>query len=495
MNKRIPLSRLYSKITMIFMGLLVLLGAGYFFITSYTAKRYIKEVNQQLYGSVAEHLVKETKPLVNGKPDTAATHDIMHSMMVINRSVEVYLLDTVGQIIDYVVPYKTVKRKRVDLAPVWSFIDSEGKDFILGDDPKDPDSKNVFSAAPIYENEKLSGYAYIILAGEEQEAVTSTIRGSYMLKLGFGIFLTTLIGALLIGLLAMWFFTGSLRKITEVVKRFKEGRMDARVDDSDKGDLIILADTFNEMADKIVENIEQLKSIDKLKQELIANVSHDLRTPLAIMRGYIETLLMKKNELSVTETDKYLNTILSSSSKLSTLVGQLFEYSKLEANQIEIQKEPFFISELVNDMMAKYQILAAEKNIRLEMDIPEDLPLVFADIALVERAIQNLIDNALKFTPTGGTVKIRLNALDNDVEVSIADNGPGIPLKEQSYIFERYRKADNNAVSSNKGAGLGLAIVKKILEFHNSTIQVKSQPDQGAMFWFSLPVHHRELAG
>ncbi len=493
MNRRTPLLRLYSKISLIFLGLLILVGIGYFMITSYTAKRYIKEINQQLYGDIAQHLVKEAKPLVDGKPDTTATHNIMHSMMMVNPSVEVYILDPTGEIIDYVVPYKTVKRKRVDLKPVNDFIDSEGDSFILGDDPKDPEGSNVFSAAPIYEGDQLSGYAYIILAGEEQEAVTATIRGSYMLKMGFGIFVMTLLGALLVGLLAMWFFTGSLRKITEVVRRFKEGRLDARVAEADKGDLVILADTFNEMADKIVENIDQLKSIDKLKQELIANVSHDLRTPLAIMRGYIETLLMKKDDLKREEKDKYLKTILDSSSKLGDLVSQLFEYSKLEANQIEIQKEPFFISDLVNDMMAKYQILAKEKNIQLEVDVPENLPLVFADIALVERAIQNLIDNAIKFTPNNGAINIKLAALENDVEISIADNGPGIPLKEQSYIFERYRKADSTGVKGNKGAGLGLAIVKKILEFHNSSIQVRSQPDQGAMFWFSLPVHQGDL--
>ena len=115
-------SRLFWKLSAAFLLILVLLGVGYIFITSYTAGRYLQEVNQRLYGSIAKQLVKETHPLVNGKPDTAATHDIMHSMMVINPSVEVYLTDTAGLILDYVVPNKSVHLKKVSVAPIRAFI-------------------------------------------------------------------------------------------------------------------------------------------------------------------------------------------------------------------------------------------------------------------------------------------------------------------------------------------------------------------------------------
>lgn len=483
-------NRLYIKIATTLLLLLIVLGIGFAIISAYTSRRYFQETNQRLYGNVAEYLVRETKPLKEGKPDSSAIHDIMHSMMIINPSAEVYLLDTEGVIVDHVAPYKKVKLEKVDLAPVQTFIASECKSYILGDDPRHPGEKKVFSAAPIVENDKLTGYAYIILASEEQTEVASNVFGSNMLRMGASLFAMTLVGALLIGLLAFWFLMRNLRAISDIMRRFKEGDQQARIDEKSKGDLPEIAETFNGMADTIVENIEQIKSVDRLRQELIANVSHDLRTPLAIMQGYIETLMMKKDSLGAAEQDKYLGIVLNSSEQLSRLVSQLFEYSKLEANQIQPQKEPFFISELAQDIHAKYQILAQSSAIELNLDAPKELPLVFADVALVERAIQNLMDNALKFTPEGGKVSIALAPKDKGVEVKISDTGPGIPEKEQSYIFERYRQTDNTTPKAHsKGAGLGLAIVKKILELQNATIQVASKPNEGASFWFLLPAY------
>ena len=197
---------LYWKISTTLLALLVILGVVYVLITGYVANQYFLEVNQRLYGNIAESTVKEVKPLVNGKVDTTAIQDIMHSMMVLNPSVEVYLLDTEGNIITYVAPYKKVKLEKVNLAPVKEFISATEKPFIKGDDPRHPDRLNVFSAAPIIENDKLTGYVYIILASEEQAEVTSMLSGSYMLKLGSNMFFVALIGALIIGLLAIWLF-------------------------------------------------------------------------------------------------------------------------------------------------------------------------------------------------------------------------------------------------------------------------------------------------
>ena len=166
----------------------------------------------------------------------------------------------------------------------------------------------------------------------------------------------------------------------------------------------------------------------------------------------------------------------------------MFEYSKLEAKQVQPEKEPFFISELAQDSFQKYQLLAEEKNVTLLLDAPEKLPLVFADIGLVERVFQNLLDNALKFTPSGGHISLTLKAKEGQVEVSIADSGPGIPEDQQAYVFERYYQ-DVKSPEKKKGAGLGLAIVKKILELHDSSISIKSKLKEGTAFIFQLPVY------
>lgn len=481
-------NRLYWKISFTLLLLLIVLGIGYVSITVFTEQKYFLEANQRLYGTIAEHTVKEVKPLVHGEVDTTAIQAIMHSMMMINPNVEVYLLDTLGGIITYVAPYKRVKLKKVNLKPIKDFINDPKKSFICGDDPRKPGEENVFSAAPILEDGKLSGYVYIILASEEQAAITSSLYRSRMFKLGGNLFFLTLLGALFLGLIIIWYITRNLRSIIDTVRRFKEGDYQARVADSTKGDFPVLANTYNEMADQIVANIDQIKSVENLRRELIANVSHDLRTPLAIMQGYIETMLIKEKDISPAEREKYLKIVLSSSEKLSRLVHQLFEYSKLEAKQIEPVKEPFFITELAQDVLHKYQILAKDKDIDLQLDMKKDLPLVFADVGLVERVMQNLMDNAIKYTPVGGKVTIELNELEDSVEIKVVDTGPGIPEKEQSHIFERYRRAERSKEKVT-GTGLGLAIAKKILEIHNSTIKVQSQPNVGSVFLFSLPAY------
>lgn len=473
------------------MVVLSVLGVIYFQITGYVGKIYFEEVNQRLYGSIADTTVSQVKPLVDGKVDTLAIQDIMHSLMVINPSLEVYLLDTEGNIITHVAPYKRVVLTQVDLKPIKKFIaqkDNERPVLVKGDDPRSEGKKKVFSAAPIMDNGSINGYMYIILASEEQASVSSSLFGSYCLQLGAILFLIALFGALIIGLLGIWFLTRNLRETISIFRRFKEGDLKARVPKENLGDLPPLGETFNEMADTLVANIEQLKSVESLRRELIANVSHDLRTPLAVVQGYVETLQIKQDKLASEERSYFLKTILKSVNNLKRLISQLFEYSKLEAKQVEPQKEPFFIGELAQDTFHKYKLLAEQKEIKIKLDIPEKLPLVFADISLVERVFQNLLDNALKFTPNGGEIALEIVPQDGAVQVSIVDNGPGIPEEQQAYIFDRYYR-DTKEKKRKQGVGLGLAIVKKILELHDSTIRVKSKLQEGTAFIFQLPVH------
>ncbi len=478
-------NKLFWKISLVFLLIIIGIGSIYIYLAAFTSRTYFEEANQRLNSMIAEHTVKEVTPLVNGKVDTNAIQEIMHSMMVINPSVEVYLLDTEGNIITYVAPYKEVKLEKVSVDPIYRFITGDSEQVVKGDDPRNPGQQKVFSAAAIRENDRTSGYIYIILASEEQTSVLSTLLSSYVLKLGTKTFLISLSIALLLGILTFLYLTRNLRRIIQVVSRFKEGDMTARIDA--KGDLRQLGETFNAMADKIVNNINELRSVEKLRRELIANVSHDLRTPLSVIRGYIETLVMK-DDISEEDQKRYLTIVHDSSENLSQLIEQLFEYSKLEAQEITPEKEPFQMSDLIQDIIMKFDVIAEGKGISVNLNAPKNLPMVFADIALVERAVSNLLDNALKYGSKNGQVNIRLEDSDAHVAISISDDGPGIPVSEQSYIFERYRRFDRSK-SNRKGAGLGLAIVKKILEIHNQRIKVFSESGKGASFVFALPTY------
>jgi signal transduction histidine kinase len=478
---------LFWKIAGVFTMLLIILGVAFALIASRFSKTYYTAAHQQLYGDLAQHLATFTQPFKNGKPDTTVTHDIIHSTMVANPSVEVYLLDTAGYIVDYVVPDTTVQLRRVNMATVRAWLATTDGMYPLGDNPKQPGEPSIFSAAPVYEQNRLAGYVYAVLSSEKQREILSLLNDDFYPRLSMYIFFAALAAAFIVGLVTFFLITDSICTIAAIVKRFKEGDHSARIEGYAQGNLGVLTSTFNEMADVIVDNIQKITATDKFRQELIANVSHDLRTPLSIMQGYVETLTMKKDALSAVERDRYLAVVHEGTKKLSGLVEQLFQYAKLEANVITPQKESFRLDELASDILMAYQLKAKERAIDLRLEAPNHLKPVFADIALTERVFQNLLDNAFKFTPDGGQITIRLIETATAIRIEVADTGVGIAPEDQAYIFERYKQVDHVQVPK-KGMGIGLAIVKKILELHQCRIEVSSVPGEGTVFLFVLPV-------
>lgn len=489
---------LFWRISATLLLLMILVGLAYVFITAHFASQYVQETNQQLNANLAQHLIDEKfqneQPFDSlGKVNKPLFGDLMHDMMAVNRGIEVYLLGLDGTIrysvvLDHDSP--DAKTQKVPLGPIKEFLANKGEKFVCGEDPRNPGVHKVFSAAQ-FNKDGQEGYIYIILASKIYDSIAQNVASSYFMRIGTNAMLLTLLTAFLIGLAVIWLLTKNLRVIVDTVRRFKEGDHKARIQGiHSKGELTVLSNTFNDMADTINKNIDELKAVENLRRELTANVSHDLRTPLAIMHGYVETMLMKNDTLTKDDRQRYLNIVLKSTEKLKRMVTQLFELSKLEAKQIQPEKEPFFLTELAQDVAQKYEILAKEKEVAVELKMAKDLPMVFADVALVERVLQNLIDNALKFTPEGGTITLDLIKKNESIEIKISDTGPGIPENEQRYIFERYHRIKTGEEKANSsGTGLGLAIVKKILDLHNATIEVMSNSNKGASFLFQLPVY------
>jgi len=484
---------LYWKIGATFLAILVLLSTAYLYIAMFTAEMYFQEANQKLNADIAPHIASENQAFIDGKANEQILKSVFHNVMIINPSIEVYLLDANGKILTFYAPDKKIKLDRVPLDEVKKFIATGGQEFTLGVDPKNPGAEKVFSAAPVYEKGKLMGYIYVILASEEYESTMHFLFGSYILRLGFRSMSITLAAAVLITLIALGFIVGNIKKIASVIRDFKNGNLSARIKKKRKDELGEFTDTFNEMADTIVQNMEDLKTMDNLRRELVANVSHDLRTPLATIQGYLETVLMKADTLSDDEKTKYLQTIFKSTERLRKLVDELFELSKLEAREKKPKPEPFSIAELLQDIHQKNLILAEAKKIELKTNFPYDLPLAYADIGMMERVLQNLIDNAIKFTPDGGIIDLQLKKEKDDIIISISDSGEGIVDTELSHIFDRYNRSKRTESNSNDGLGLGLAIVKKILEVHNIEINVESKKNIGTTFSFRVPVYKKSL--
>lgn len=477
--------KFFRKISLILLSVLTVLGVAYVFITVSLSQTFYQETNQQLYGSLAGYVSMELEEMTKDSIDAEEIKTFLHRLNVANPAVEVYFLDEKGEILFSDIEPSKLARTELDLVPINKFIDAEKKPFILGNDPKDLKCELPFSAAKIKKTAALDGYVYILLSSEQMSSVNTDRFFSLIPRIGGIAFAFALLIALGVGLFANWLVTRNLAGISKTVQRFKDGDYSARIEEEDKGDFMLLGDTFNEMAAKIEENITSITSLEKLRRDLIANVSHDLRTPLSIMQGYVETLLMKNEDLPAEKRKHYLNIVLNSAQSLSDLVSQLFEYSKLEARQVEPKKEHFALTDLVQDVAAKYKLPTEAKSIELNTEIKGIFPLVFADISLIERVLQNLMDNALKFTPEGGRITLKVSRVKEQTRFGIADTGSGIPPDELPHIFARYHQAQKNAEKS-KGAGLGLSISQKILEIHGSELRVTSEMGKGTEFWFVL---------
>ena len=484
-------SSLYWKIGITFLAVLILLSAVYLYIAMFTAEMYFQEANQRLNAEIAPHIASENRAFIDGKANEQILKNVFHDVMIINPSIEVYLLDTEGKILTFYAPDKKIKVERIPLEHVKEFIKTGGEEFVLGVDPKNPGTEKVFSAAPVYEEGKFRGYIYVILASEEYESNMQFLFGSYILRLGLRSMSITLASAVVISLIALAFIVGNIRRIVAVIRDFKNGNLSTRIKKKSKDELGEFADSFNEMADTIVQNMEDLKTMDNLRRELVANVSHDLRTPLATIQGYLETILIKADSLSEEEKKKYLQTIFKSTERLRKLVEELFELSKLEAREKKPQKEPFSIAELIQDVHQKNLILAEAKKIELKTNFSYDLPMAYADIGMMERVIQNLLENAIKYTFEGGKIDLKLTKEKEHIVVSIQDSGEGIVDSELPHIFDRYNRSKRGNIKNNDGLGLGLAIVKKILEVHNIEINVESKKNIGTTFSFKVPVYKK----
>ena len=195
---------------------------------------------------------------------------------------------------------------------------------------------------------------------------------------------------------------------------------------------------------------------------------------------------LKADTVSPVEREEYLEIALRQSERLGKLVDELFELTKLDAREVEPCMERFRIAELVQDNVQRFQLEAGRKGVLLSADFDPDLPPVVADVGLMERALENLIENALRFTAEGGSVTVELRQAPGRLVVRVIDPGCGIPEEDLPQIFDRYYRSRFNAASSSGGAGLGLAITRRILELHDSEIEVERRPGEGTVFSFSL---------
>ncbi len=483
------LSSFYVKISSVF--LVILIGSG-LIIGALCFRGFIDlvdEADQKLNQSLSAELAREFSPHLVDKIDNEMIQEIVSHLMGINRRIEIYLLGGNGMIkAKYLPDDRNIHHTVVDTKPLDEFMSQRDFRLIRNMDPLHPTRTKPFSVAPISIMGEEGCYLYIILGGSKYETAFTMLQGSYIGRsLALGLLLSLLLTGL-VGLILFRQVTGRFRKITAGVAAFERGEFDKKIVVSGDDEIGELAHSVNHMADTITVQVDELKRVDQLRRELIANVSHDLRSPLASIQGYLETILLKGDSLDEEDRTEYIATALRNSEKLNSLVSELFELSKLDARQIEPEIESFSLAELVQDIVLQFAPKAKEKGVSLEPSIEGGLYLVNADISLVERAISNLVDNAIKHTPSGGKVQVNPDKKGPGVEISVIDTGQGIPEEDLPFIFDRFYRVDKSRSRSKAGgAGLGLAIAQKIVELHGSKLDVESTLNRGTKFSFILP--------
>ena len=484
------LKTLYGKLALALVVLLAAIGLSYGLISHALTQRYLQEAQQGFNRDLARNLVADQRLIADGQLDPKALKATFERYMTINPSIEIYWLDPSGAILAYSAEPSAVKRQRVALEPIRAFLAGAPLP-ILGDDPRGHDVHKSFSVTPIPSAQRPEGYLYVVLRGQMYESFERLYQDSLLARLSAWVLAGSLSFGLLAGLGLFRLLTRRLRQLAARMDDFQRSgfsRRSPHAGRSSRGDEIDqLGGNFDRMAERLQALLESLRERDALRRELVNQVSHDLRTPLAALHGYLETLHLKSDQLSAAEQRAYLDAALRHSRRLGRLVGDLFDLAKFDAHAIQPRYERFSAAELAQDIVQKYRLAARERGVRLEVRAPA-AAFVDADIGMVERLLDNLILNALYHTPAEGSVTVELGERSGGVTFAVTDTGCGIAPDELPWVFDRFFRGSSRAKQDGNHLGLGLVIAKRIAELHGGELRVDSALHRGTRFAFDLPV-------
>jgi signal transduction histidine kinase len=348
--------------------------------------------------------------------------------------------------------------------------------------------------------------AYRVSYENLEPGITRLVQVTVVLTLA-SILLSVLVAA---GLASR--ITKPLEALTTGAKDIAEGHFDRRLSITSHDELEILADTFNHMTSRLKENVEQLeesnkklgavneelKELDRMKSDLLANVSHELRTPLTAIKGYTDYILERRLGAITEKQEKGLVVVQRNLERLSKTINALLDFSRMDVGRIALNLQPFPLGPLLEQIVTALRSELERKGLKLTADIERGLAPVIADREKLGAVLENLIINALKFTPQGGCITVSASRAGSttrpSARICVSDTGVGIAPDQIAKIFNRFHQVDTSSTRRFGGVGLGLAIVKSILEAHGTDVSVESEVGRGTTFAFVLPVLDRAEA-
>ena len=289
------------------------------------------------------------------------------------------------------------------------------------------------------------------------------------------------------------YFTRPLRRLSKDITALRAVGFDnskvnlAKWMPNSRNEVHQLGEAFEQMVKQINQQFDMLQKNDEHRRELLADISHDLRTPLSSLQGYIETLELNNDRVTKEQRQKYVEIALKNAQQLKGLIDQIFELAHLESGQVSLNLEAFNLAELLYDVVAKFSLQTSAKNIDISI-VPEcSYTQVHSDIGKLERVLSNLLENAIRHTSESGKITLVITEINlNQCQLTITDTGTGIKEEELLYIFDTRYRGSNAVQDKEKHTGLGLAITKKLLELLKSDIKVTSTLGEGTTFSFNL---------
>ena len=320
----------------------------------------------------------------------------------------------------------------------------------------------------------LAGARAMFFSGHDLSLLLTMLVFAAILSVGFGL--------LCAGMLA-----DRIQRVRAGTARIADGHLESEVPVEGHDEVAGLAEDFNRMARALEASAEREREMEKMRRDLIASVSHDLRTPLASTRALIEAVADGVAEDRETE-GRYLSSARRELMHLSRLVDDLFELARIDAGVLQLTLEEASLHDLISDTISSFQPQAESRKVRLIGEVSGDVDPVLANPSRLQRVLHNLLSNALRHTPADGTVALRATPQGDEVRVEVTDTGEGIAPEDLPRVFERSFRAEKSRTrkTDDSGAGLGLAIARGLIEAHGGTMDVESDPGRGSRFCFTL---------
>jgi signal transduction histidine kinase len=487
------LPNLASRVIALTIALSMVLGLLAIVAMDTAARLYHQEVSQRVHADLARWLVNQYRFERDGHVDVEGIDVIFGESMRINPNIELYLLDKNGKIVAFNAPQGRVKLDHVDIGPVEQFLSGKAQYPIMGTDPRSASGRQVFSAAPIKSGDQLIGYVYVVVGGELYKAWEMKLRSSQILRAASAALLGIIVIGALTGFMSMRFVVMRLTRLAQAQEEFIRGGFRSPPSPSRKvgpfgpDEIDRLNASFSEMAQMISMQLEKLNRRDVQLRETMAEVSHDLRTPLTALGGYLDTVLLREELLSSAERRRYLGLAAAQQKRLTRLVHSQLELAMLESSDAAFNPQAASLSDLIDDVVQKLAPTASTVGLTLAFDMPPMPVQAHFDIGLIERVLENLLSNAIRHTPQGGTITVSVRVEGARAFVAVRDTGSGIDSAEQGDLFRRSSRARERIRFQGERAGLGLVISRRIVELHGGSISVESRSGEGAEFKFDLP--------